>query len=174
MGSITFEPWKRLWKSWAPGKCKTFVWLAIRNRCWTADRLEKRGLQHPERCVLCDQEEETIQHILTSCVFARQFWHTILQQLALATLTPTRSSSFADWWKKAKKRLQKHLRKGFNSFCILGAWIIWKHRNACVFDGVAPNLQQAVQAFKDEVCTWQFAGAKGLATLYLERGVVQG
>ena len=44
----------------------------------------------------------------------------------------------------------------------------------CVFDGVAPNLQQAVQAFKDEVCTWQFAGAKGLATLYLERGVVQG
>ena len=174
LGSITFEPWKRLWKSWAPGKCKTFVWLAIRNRCWTADRLAKRGLQHPERCVLCDQEEETIQHILTSCVFARQFWHTILQQLALATLTPTRSSSFADWWKKAEKRLQKHLRKGFNSFCILGAWIIWKHRNACVFDGVAPNLQQAVQAFKDEVCTWQFAGAKGLATLYLERGVVQG
>jgi len=71
LGSITFEPWKRLWKSWAPGKCMTFVWLAIRNRCWTADRLAKRGLQHPERCVLCDQEEETIQHILTSCVFAR-------------------------------------------------------------------------------------------------------
>lgn len=39
VGSITFEPWKRLWKSSAPGKCKTFVWLALRNRCWTADRL---------------------------------------------------------------------------------------------------------------------------------------
>ena len=33
VGSIPFEPWKRLWKSWAPGKCKTFVWLAMRNRC---------------------------------------------------------------------------------------------------------------------------------------------
>ena len=140
VGSITFEPWKRLWKSWAPGKCKTFVWLAIRNRCWTADRLQKRGLQHLERCVLCDQEEETIQHILTSCVFARQFWCAILQQLALTNLTPTRSSSFADWWKKAEKKLQKHLRKGFNSFCILGAWIIWKHRNACVFDGGSAQL----------------------------------
>ena len=32
VGSITFEPWKRLWKSSAPGKCKTFVWLALRNR----------------------------------------------------------------------------------------------------------------------------------------------
>jgi len=30
-GSITIEPWKKVWKSWAPGKCKTFVWLAIRN-----------------------------------------------------------------------------------------------------------------------------------------------
>ena len=85
---------------------------------------------------------------------------------SFTNLTPTRSLSFADWWKKAEKKLQKHLRKGFNSFCILGAWIIWKHRNACVFDGVAPNLQQAVQAFKDEASAWQFAGAKGLATLY--------
>ena len=57
------------------------------------------------------------------------------QQLDLARLTPTRRSSFAVWWKKAERKLQKHLRKGFNSFCILGAWIIWKHRIACVFDG---------------------------------------
>lgn len=42
-GSINFEPWKRLWRSWAPPKCNTFLWLAIRNKCWTADRLEKRA-----------------------------------------------------------------------------------------------------------------------------------
>jgi hypothetical protein len=47
VGSITFEPWKRIWKAWAPGKFKTFLWLAIRNRCWTADRLQKRGMPHP-------------------------------------------------------------------------------------------------------------------------------
>lgn len=35
-GAIHFEPWKRLWKAWTPNKCKIFVWLAIRNRCWTA------------------------------------------------------------------------------------------------------------------------------------------
>jgi hypothetical protein len=33
VGAIKFEPWKRLWKSWAPNKCKTFIWLAIRNPC---------------------------------------------------------------------------------------------------------------------------------------------
>lgn len=32
-GSVTFEPWHRLWKSWAPTKWKFFLWLAIHNRC---------------------------------------------------------------------------------------------------------------------------------------------
>jgi len=165
-GSVGFEPWKRLWKSWAPSKCKTFVWLAIRNRCWTADRLQKRGLPHPDCCPLCDQEEETVQHLLTTCVFARQFWFSILQPLNLSQLVPRHTdNSFADWWKKSWKKLQKHLRKGFNSLVILGAWVIWKHRNACVFDGTTPNLQGALQSFKDECHLWQISGAKGLAAL---------
>ena len=29
IGSTSFEPWKRIWKSWAPSKCKIFIWLAI-------------------------------------------------------------------------------------------------------------------------------------------------
>jgi len=121
------------------------------------------------RCPLCDQEDETIQHLLTTCVFARQFWFSVLQPLNLTHLVPSRtSSSLADWWKKSWKKLQKQLRKGFNSLVILGAWIIWKHRNACIFDGAAPNLQRALQAFKDEFHLWQISGAKGLTTLSLE------
>jgi hypothetical protein len=94
MGLITFEPGKRLWKSWAPPKCKFFLWLAIRNKCWTADRLQKRGLDHPP---LCDQEPENIQHLLCSCIFARQFWHCILSPLGLANLSPASNEiSFAE------------------------------------------------------------------------------
>ena len=78
-----------------------------------------------------------IQHILTSCVFARQFWFGVLQSLNLTHLTPSSSSvSFADWWRRSWKKVQKQHRKGFNSLCILGAWILWKHRNACVFNGM--------------------------------------
>jgi hypothetical protein len=59
-------------------KCKTFIWLAISNKCWTTDRPKKRGLVFPVSCVLCDKDDETVQHILSNCVFARQFWHSIL------------------------------------------------------------------------------------------------
>lgn len=173
VGSVTFEPWKRLWKAWAPSKCKTFVWLAIRNRCWTSDRLQKRGLPHPDQCPLCDQEEETVQHILTTCVFARQFYFYILNPLNLSSLVRSRrAKSLADWWRRSWKKLHKQYRKGFNSLVILGSWTLWKHRNACVFDGSAPNLRRALQAFIDEAHLWQVAGAKGLAGLHLERVVI--
>jgi len=166
VGSTTFDPWKRIWKSWAPSKCKTFIWLAIRNRCWTADRLQQRGLPHPAHCPLCDQEDETVQHLLTSCVFSRQFWFSILQPLGLATRAPNRrDTSLADWWKKAWRKIPKQQKKGFNSLIILGAWILWKHRNACVFEGSTPNLQRALQEFKDERHLWLLAGAKRLAAL---------
>jgi hypothetical protein len=43
LGSVHFEPAKRIWKSWAPAKCKFFIWLAALNKCWTADRLRNGG-----------------------------------------------------------------------------------------------------------------------------------
>ena len=45
---------KMIWNSRAPMNCRLFAWLASRNRCWTADRLAKRGLPHPTACPLCD------------------------------------------------------------------------------------------------------------------------
>jgi hypothetical protein len=94
IGAIQFNPWERIWKSWVPGKCKFFMWLAAHNKCWTADRLAKKGLTHPDRCQLCDQEEETIDHILIACVFSRQAWFcsVLVCQLSLRSLriTPLR------------------------------------------------------------------------------------
>jgi hypothetical protein len=37
-GAITFEPWRQL-KTRTLVKCKVLLWLDIRNKCWTADRL---------------------------------------------------------------------------------------------------------------------------------------
>ena len=145
-GSIQFEPWRHLWKSWAPAKCKRFLWLSIKSKCWTADQLTKRGLPHPDKCILYDQEEETIQHILTTCVFAIQFWHSLLSPLNLQQLVPNRREhSFATWWRKITKRVGKQHRKGVNSLTILGAWTMWKHRNACVFDGDSATVSTSMR-----------------------------
>jgi hypothetical protein len=160
-GSTVFEPWKRLWKTWAPPKCKFFLWLAIRNKCWTADRLQLRGMPHPDVCPMCDQAQETIQHLLTACIFARQFWHTILAAIGLGHLTPTADEeNFADWWGKASHKVVKTRKKGLNSLIILGAWCLWLQRNRAVFHGESPSLPRIFRCFSDEYVCWVMAGAK--------------
>jgi hypothetical protein len=95
--SITFEPWLLIWKTWAPPKCKVFLWL-LKNRCWTAGCLSKWCLQHPKHCVLYNQEEETTQHILTSCVFSWEFWFRVLAPLSfLICVRGNRDLIFAVW-----------------------------------------------------------------------------
>jgi len=101
-------------------------------------------------------------------VFARQFWFSILDPLNLSGLISTRhSNSFAEWWRKSWRKVRKQDKKGFNSLVIHKKWILWKHRNSCVFDGSAPNLRAALQSFKDESHLGQVGGAKGLAALGL-------
>ena len=70
----------KIWKSRAPATCKFFSWLAAKRRCWTSDRLQRRLLPHPAACPFCDQEPETIDHLLLGCVLARQVWVVIMDK----------------------------------------------------------------------------------------------
>jgi hypothetical protein len=47
----------------------------------------------------------------------------------------------------------------------LGAWVIWKHRNQCVFCGTPPSVPTVLQVARDEAMLWTIAGAKGLSFL---------
>jgi hypothetical protein len=71
---------------------------------------------HPETCPLCDQEEENIDHILVSCVFARQFWFSFHQRVHHQELAPQmNTTSFSEWWRKANEQVLGSGKKGFNS-----------------------------------------------------------
>jgi hypothetical protein len=169
LGAVDFGPAERIWKSWAPGKCKFFLWLVEHNRCWTADRLALRGLDHPICCPLCDQADETINHLLVECSFAKQFWFLLLRSGDFQVLCPsTGDSCFDSWWEKSAEMVGKPLSKGFNSLVILGAWSIWKHRNRCVFDGCSPSVVIALSAAREEMLCWCLAGAKALSSFHLE------
>lgn len=152
LGSMLFRPYERIWKTWAPNKCRFFLWLVAHNRCWTTDRLTRRGLPHPDQCPLCDQEDESINHLLVSCVFSRHFWYLLLRQVGLHSLSPQPSDIYFDsWWEKASSATSGLILKGLNSLIVLGAWSIWNHRNRCVFYGTAPSLGGALTLLERSV-----------------------
>lgn len=77
------------------------MWLVAHDRRWMADRLARRGLPHPERCPHCDQAEESINHLLLSCVFAGDFWFRLFHRVGLQILAPRIGEElFDDWWEK--------------------------------------------------------------------------
>jgi hypothetical protein len=116
--------------------------------------------------LLCDQEEEDIQHLLTTCVFAREFWCRLLSPVGLQHCVPSQhASSLVDWWRKSVKKVPKEKRKGFNTLIILGAWLLWKHRNACVFEGAQPCMNELMRSFHDKHHLWGLAGARSLLSL---------
>jgi hypothetical protein len=58
-------------------------------------------MPHPEHYPLCDQEDETLDHLLVSCVFTGQFWYMVIRLHSLAP-QPT-DLIFDEWWEKASK-----------------------------------------------------------------------
>jgi hypothetical protein len=150
-GSIPFNVWERIWKSWAPNKCRFLLWLVAHNRCWTTERLARRDLPHLDRCPLCDQEEETIHHLLVTCVFTRQFLSNLLQRVGLLGISPEPSEiSFDDWWGRVITSAPSTIKGGLNSLFVLGAWTLWWHWNDCVFNGVSPRLSTALAIAREE------------------------
>jgi hypothetical protein len=64
-------------------------------------------------------------------------------------------------------RVSKEHREGVNTLIILGVRIIWKHRNACVFEGASPLLNMIWSELKNEHSLWCMAGARKLQGLGL-------
>ncbi|KAK1606561.1 hypothetical protein QYE76_030234 [Lolium multiflorum] len=93
-GAITSASWELNWKSWAPPRVKFFIWLACLDRCWTGERLARRGLPHAPRCPLCDQAEETMTHLLTGCSFSKTIWFEVLSWIR-STSGPPSEGDFA-------------------------------------------------------------------------------
>jgi hypothetical protein len=72
-----------VWRPWDPPKCKTFAWLTIKNRFWTADRLQRRDWPNYGRCKLCNQVQESVSHLLFNCCFTIRVWKDVNNWLAL-------------------------------------------------------------------------------------------
>jgi hypothetical protein len=96
LGQSSLPCAKELSKIAAPPRCKFFLWLALLDRCWTSARLQLHQLQNSGPCALCSQVDESIDHLLLSCVYSREVWFRILCVVGFHHLVLARSQIIAD------------------------------------------------------------------------------
>jgi hypothetical protein len=143
-----------VWNSFAPLKFKLHAWLALRRRCWTADRRRKRGLPTHILCPLCGTSEETLDHITLRCPFALAIWTGVVARLRLPNIVPSENAEIGEWWPAAVERFAVADRRMANSFIMLVMRTLWLERNARVFERSPTTAQSTLQLMLEEWGLW--------------------
>lgn len=132
LGRIHFQS-TSIWKSLARPRCRYFVWLVALNRYWSTDHLHSRNLPHPDRCVLCDQCEES-DRLLVMSPKSRQLWWIALRTIGWPGCLPMNETSFHLWLCNNRKKITKGHWRVFDNIAALVTSTIWKKRNNRVFN----------------------------------------
>lgn len=162
-GSTSLIEHKLIWRTWALLRVKIFLWLAIKRRHWTGDRQRRHGLEAAEACYLCDQGDETIDHIIVACPSSRELWFHILRTLRRPL--PDTEQSTLTWWRKLHSLFHGGPKAGMDSLFALVSWHLWKERNARCFRDSKATFTDLLIGIKDEADRWIQAGASGLSDL---------
>jgi hypothetical protein len=133
------------------------------DRSWTAARLQRRGLQQHPRCLLCDQDFETMAQLLTACPFSCQIWYETLAWLRLPCQPPDGTSSLLEWSISSKLATTKPMHKGLASTTLLIPWMLWKQRKECVSTTPSPPLPPCFPGRGYAITLWP----KGCSAIHL-------
>ena len=91
-------PSRSIWVARMPTKVAFFSWEATWGKVLTLDRLQRRGLQLPNRCFLCGCEEESVNHILIHCTVVRALWDIVFGLVDVKWVFPeTVKEVLASW-----------------------------------------------------------------------------
>lgn len=148
----SFLPAKVTWVSSVPTKVAFFCWLVGSNKCLTLDRLAHRGWNVPNRCVLCKQDAEIVDHLFIHCFVARSLWMLLFNMFGIHWVLPLSTFDLlVDWWFKGGSKKAKVIWY-MAPHSIL--WCIWKERNARTFDGVEKSTIELKSSFVKPLFMW--------------------
>ena len=74
---------KAVWISRAIPRHNFHAWLVVLNRIPTRDRLINWGIQVDDRCLLCNSNQESRDHLFFTCNYSYELWQIIAKRLQL-------------------------------------------------------------------------------------------
>ena len=135
-----------------PLKVSFFAWEASWGKVMTLDQLKKRGRSLANRCYLCEEEEETLNHLLVHCSKAKMLWELILAIVGFGWVFPFSVRQVLLAWQGTKvgKKHKKVWRAA--PLCLL--WAVWCERNRVGFDNETFSMYKLKNSFIFSFWSW--------------------
>ena len=159
---VKSDIYSTVWRSWAPAKCKIFLWMALQRKILTVDVLLLRGRDNNYFCPLCERNLETPTHLLLDCPWSRYAWEKIAQLAHALALLPASWDglvSIKAWLVACHGKAREDRKKGTLSIIQLMAWEIWRERNRRIFQQEYLGRERFIEKAREEIRLWNMAGA---------------
>ncbi|XP_019251169.1 PREDICTED: uncharacterized protein LOC109230093 [Nicotiana attenuata] len=137
-GIIDSWPWKLIWKTKLPTKVTCFTWTVLKKACLTQDNLCKRSFQLVNRCYLCQQSSESINHLFLHCPVATDMWYMFLSILGISWTQPQGIREAVEGWSSWK--VERAIKKVWKMIPACIFWCLWQKRNRRCFDGISTSM----------------------------------
>jgi len=92
--------WKNIWIQDSLPKINIFIWSLAQGKILTGENLMKRGFHCPFICPLCQNSQDTIQHLFWDYPFSTTFWNVAYGDLNHQIRWPSQLKPYLGNWEK--------------------------------------------------------------------------
>ncbi|RVW12625.1 putative ribonuclease H protein [Vitis vinifera] len=134
-----------IWKVWVQPKISFFAWEAAWGKALTLDLVQRRGWSLANRCYMCMEKEETIDHLLLHCSKTRALWELLFSLFGVSWVMPCSVRETLLGWQTSS--VGKKHRKVWRAAPLHIFWTVWKARNRLAFKDDVISIQRLKYSF---------------------------
>ncbi|XP_071712667.1 uncharacterized protein [Rutidosis leptorrhynchoides] len=144
-----------------PQKIGLFIWRVRLNRIPDRFELDKRGIDIDSlRCPVCDNGNETIDHIFLRCSFAKDVWDRVYKWWNLGSFPHNNLEGMFKGFKHVNRSTSPS--KLWQAIERYSGYIIWQNRNQIIFRKKKNNGPMALNKIHIKTFEWISSGSSKL------------